>query len=175
MGHMVTGGLDKPALEKEWVGAEVRLKLNDADKATWAGLGWTIRPFVYYDKLLVAWTLVKGLPQIKDIFQAIAIDATFQSGLWLRLKSKITDTEVIVTHTPQRLGGLDIFAWMPYFNEVRFASADWNNLTLTRNMRVTACFKMAEDPSRRPREGKHYLSELHTFRAQFPQYKDTRF
>jgi hypothetical protein len=168
--------LDKAALEKEWAAAEARLKLNPVDKATWMSLGWTIRPYVYYDKILVAWSLVKGQPQVKDIFQAIAVDASFQGGLWVRLKSKVTDTEIVLTNTPQRLSPtLDIFGWMPFFTEVRYISADWNNLTLPRNMRLNACFKMVDDPMRNPREGKHYLSELHTFRERFPQYSDTRF
>lgn len=176
MGTAVLTPADKATFEKEWAAAEARLKLGAEDKAKWMALGYTIRPYVYYDKILVAWTLVKGQPQIKDIFQAIAVDATFQGGLWVRLKSKVTDTEVILTHTPQRLTkDLDIFGWLPYFNEVRFASADWNNHTLPRSMRLNACFKMGANPAPRPKENSHFLSELHAFREQFPQYRDTRF
>lgn len=175
MGNAMTGQ-DKAMLEKEWIAAEARLKLSPADKAKWAGLGCTIRPYVYYDKLLVAWHLVKGQPQVKDIFQAVSVDANFQGGLWVCLRSKVTNEEITLTHTPQRLSAdLDIYGWMPFFNEVRYASADWNNLKLPRNMRLTACFKMVDNPDVRAREGQDYLSELHIFRERFPQYSDTRF
>lgn len=176
MGNNNTG-LDKVQLEREWANAEARLKLSKEDRNKWAEMGYTIRPFVYFDKILVAWTVVKGEPQVKDIFTVTSLDASFQGGVWVKAKGKVSGHEALFTHTPQRLApGLDIFAWVPYFNEMRFASQDWNNLSLPRHMRLSMCFKMEGNPlDIRLREGAHYLSELHVFRSEFPQYANTKF
>lgn len=173
----VLGQTDKATLERDWANAEARLKLNKLDKASWSAMGHTIRPHVYYDKILVVWQYAKGQPQVKDIFTTVAVDGSFQDGLWVMLRSKITGHESVVTHTPQRLTpDLEIFAWVPFFNEVRFVSQDWNNVNLPRNLRMGLCLKMREDPRKvRLREGVDYLSELHVFRETFPQYSDTRF
>lgn len=171
-------GLDKATLEKEWANTEARLKLGKADKAKWGELSYTVRPYVYFDKILIVWTVVKGQPQVKDIFTVTSIDASFQGGLWVKAKSKVTGFESVINHEPRRLAtGLDVFAWLPFFNEVRYANpVDWNNPTAPRNLRLSACFKMTQSPDTRLlREGVHYLSELHVFRDRFPQYADTRF
>lgn len=170
-------GLDKGTLEKEWANAEARLKLGKDDRAAWNKLTYTVRPYVYFDKILIVWTFEKDQPQVKDIFTVTSLDASFQDGLWVRAKSKVTGYEALLTHTPRRLApGLDVFAWLPFFNELRFQSADWNNPAAPRNLRLAVCFKMQEHPqATRLHEGVRYLSELHTFREQFPQFRDTRF
>lgn len=170
-------GLDKATLEKEWANTEARLRLNREDKGTWDALGHTIRPHVYFEKILIVFTALKGEPQIKDIFTAVAMDGSFQGGLWVRMKSKVTGVETILNHAPQRLApGLGIFAWVPFFNEVRF-TADERNPNSPRNLRMSACFKMTEDPHGAGllREGLDYLCELHVFRSRFSQYASTRF
>ena len=169
--------IDKSALEREWAEDEARLKLEPEDRETWNRLGFVIRPFVYFDKILIAWSYQDGLPVIKDIFTVLYMDGSFQGGLWVRIKSKTTGVESVLRHQPQRLApGLDIFAWLPFFNEVRFVSANWNNPTLSRAARLSACFRMVGDPRREALlSGRDYLSELHVFREQFPQYSQTRF
>lgn len=170
-------GLDKPTLEKDWANEIARLKLSRDDRAVWMRLGHTIRPYVYFDKILLVWTYDRGVAQILDVFTVTTVDASFQGGLWIRALSKTTNNETIITHEPRRLApGLDVFAWVPFFNEVRYVSADWNNPAAPRNLRVSCCLKMIEDPLQgKLRDNQHYLSELHTFRAQHPQFRSTRF
>lgn len=167
--------LDKSALEREWVANEARLTLSPEDRIAWDTLRYTMRPFAYYDKIFIVWTLVKGEPQVKDILTVNAIDASFRDGLWVRLESDVTKQEYIVGNRPRRLGNLGVFAWLPFFNEVRFVSADWNNLTAPRNLRLSICFKMRHKFEEMLEERTDYLTELHAFRSRWPQYRDTRF
>lgn len=169
-------GQDKATLEKEWANAEAR-KLGKDDKAAWQRLGHTVRPFVYFDKILVVWTLKKGEPQVLDIFTVNGVDVDFTSGVTINASGKVSGHDITITQYPQRLApGINVFTWLPYFNEIRYSSQNWDNPSLPRALRLSACFKMTEDPRReRLREGIHYLSELHVFREQFPQYADTRF
>ena len=81
-------GQDKATLEKDWAAAEARLRLSRDDKAAWNTLGYTVRPYVYFDKILVVWTIIKGEPQVKDIIAVTDIDGSFQGGLWVKAKSK---------------------------------------------------------------------------------------
>ena len=170
------GGIDKATYEKEWANTEARARLNDTDKAKWAEMGHTIRPFAWWNKIFIVWTYVKGQPQIKEIFNTVSMDASFTDGVWVKLKSTITDRETIITQYPTRLApGLDLFAWVPYFNELRFASAEWSNPSLPRSLRMSVCFKSKFDPDKTSREGIDFISELHVFRERFPQYRETRF
>lgn len=171
-----SAAIDKGALERGMASAEVRSKLSAQDRSTWEGLRWTVRPYVYYDKILIAWGLTSGQPEILDVFTVEGIECSFQQGLWARLRSRQTGKEVIVTHTPRRLAPeLRIFAWLPFFNEVRFHGPDWNNPSSPKNLRVSMCFKMPMSPKEPLREGVQHLSEMHVFRDQWPQYSHTKF
>lgn len=176
MGNESNPGIDKAGYEKVWANHAARLHLSEADKTLWHASRYTMRPFVYFDKILIAWTVLKGVPQIKDILHVTSLDASFQDGIWLRVQSKVhKGPEHMVTHVPRRLPGLEIFAWLPYFNELRYASAQWEDPSLPKNLRLAVCFKMRSKPDFPLVEGEDYLSELHTFREQFPQYAHTRF
>lgn len=179
MGSIATGGIDRPALEKQWANQEARLKLGKEDKALWDAARYTVRPYVYYNKVLIVWAVIKGQPQIKEIFKVVGIDSNFQDGIWLRLYAEVAKREVLVTHSPRKLlPNINVFAWVPFFNELRFVSADWEDHNARRNLRLHACFKMHNSGDERNAalaEGRDYLSELHVFREQWPQYSDTRF
>lgn len=178
MGKHISG-IDRPDLEKQWANYEARTKLSAEDKALWDSSAHTIRPYVYYDKVLIAWTVIQGQPQIKEVFKATGLDVSFQDGIWMHLDATIAARRVTVNHTPRRmLPDLDIIAWVPYFNEARFGSSDWNDLAAKKNLRLCGCFKMRSsgDDLRVPLvEGQHYLSELHVFRDLWPQYRSTYF
>lgn len=176
MGSVSSGnGFDRAAYEKEWANAEARLKLSSDDKAFWDTCKYTVRPFVYFDKILIVWSALKGQPQIKDILAVTSVDGSFQDGLWVRMRSKVTQQEFVVNHTPRKLPGLDIFAWVPFFNELRYVSASWDDPMAPRNLRLSVCFKMRHKPDDMLVENEVYLSELHVFRDRFPQYANTRF
>jgi hypothetical protein len=177
MGNEV-GGIDKAdraGYEKAWANQSARRTLNDEDKNLWAVARYTVRPYVYFDKILIAWSIVKGSPQVKDVLTVTALDASFQDGVWIKVRSKVSQRESLLTHAPRKLEGLSIFAWVPFFNELRFASSDWSDPAATKNLRLSACFKMQQRPDDVLQEGVDYLSELHVFREKFPQYANTRF
>lgn len=167
--------LDKGSLEREWANHEARLHLSPEDRSVWDALKYTVRPFVYYGKIFIVWHLVKGEPQVKDILNTVGIDASFRDGLWVRLRSEVTKEEFVITHKPRRLPGTGVFVWLPFFNEMRFVSADWMDPMAPRNLRLSVCFKMRHKHEEILEEGTDYLTELHTFRSRWPQYKDTRF
>jgi hypothetical protein len=178
MGNAVQGrGIDRDHYEKQWANHEARLKLSPEDKMLWDAARHTFRPYVYFDKVLVVWSVIKGEPQIKEVFKIEGLETSFQDGIWLRLQAQIAKRTVTLSHTPRRmLPDLDIIAWVPYFNELRYASGDWEDLDSRKNLRLHACFKMrAQYPGTTLNEGQDYLSELHVFRAQFPQYAAVRF
>lgn len=167
--------LNKGALEREWASYEARLHLPSQDRADWDTLRFTTRPFAYYDKIFVAWHVHKGEPHVKDILTVVGLDASFREGLWVRLQSEVRKQEFIVSHRPRRLFDLNVFAWIPFFNELRYVSADWNDPAASRNLRLSMCFKMRHKYEEMLEEGVDYLSELHNFRSRWPQYRDTRF
>lgn len=177
MGSEIAGGvIDRSGYEKKWANEASRLSLSSDDKSLWSASRYTMRPFVYFDKILIAWDVVKGEPRIKNILNVIGMDASFQDGIWVKLQSKTQPgADILITHTPRRLPGLDVFAWVPYFVEVRFVSADWETPNSNKNLRLSACLKMRERPDSVLRENCDYISELHSFRAQFPKYASTRF
>lgn len=176
MGNSGTGGIDKNSLEKQWAGREARLKLSPDDRALWNSSQCTIRPFVYFDKIMIAWSVEKGQPQVKEVFKVNALDVSFQDGIWLRMHAEIANRDIVINHTPRRLlPDLKVFGWVPFFNELRFVSADWADVDARKNLRLTACFKTVQSDGAPLREGAHYISALHAFREQWPQYADTRF
>lgn len=176
MGRVDSGEINKPALERQWATQAARKGLNRDDRALWESSRYTVRPYVYFDKVLIAWTVVKGQPQIKEIFKVIGLDVSFQDGLQVRLYAEVAKTETLITHTPHRLlPNLDVFGWVPYFNEVRYASGNWDDPLSKKNLRLCVCLKMLDRGADRVPEGQHVLSELHVFREQWPQYADTRF
>jgi len=168
---------DKAKLEKTWANYAARHNLRDAERALWNSFQYTLRPYVYYDKILIAWTVVKGEPQVKDVFTVVSIETSFQDGIWLHMRSKVNShaADHLMTHTPRMLPGLNIFGWVPFFNELRFTSARWEDPTLPKNLRLAVCFKMRNAPGKLLTENEEYISELHVFRDRFPQYASTRF
>lgn len=170
-----TSGINKDALEKQWAQQAARQGLSPEDRNIWNELRYTFRPWVYHDKILIAWAYASGEPVIKDIFNVVNLDVSFQDGIWLKLVSKVHKSrEVSVTHTPRPLPGLKVFAWVPFFVDARFVSADWDKPEAPRSLRVAACFKMAGRPDILS-PGQDHLSELHVFRETFPQYRSTYF
>ena len=165
---------EKSGYEKEWANNEARLKLSSEDRAIWNCCKCTIRPHVYFDKIFIVWSVKQGVPEILDVLTVESVDATFEMGIWVHAASKLTKAKHVITHTPRRLPGLDVFVWVPFFNEIRFASNDWNDVTAPRSLRVSLCFK-TRDNKQRLVEGQHYVTELHVFRDQWPQYASTRF
>jgi hypothetical protein len=178
MGIAGQGGIDKTALEKQWANQEARSKLSKQDRTLWDAARHTVRPYVYFDKVLIVWTAVQGQPVIKEILKVSGLETSFQDGIWLRMHAEIAGRDITINHCPRRLlPNLDIFGWVPFFNEMRYASADWDDPGAKRNLRLHTCFKMRSD-SRDIRdvvEGHDYISELHVFRAIWPQYASTRF
>jgi hypothetical protein len=175
-----SGQLDRPTLEKQWANQEALMKLSKEDRALWSTSRYTFRPFVYFDKIMVVWTVIKGQPQIKEVLKVVGIEASFQDGIWLRMQAEVAKREIMINHSPRRiLPGLDVIAWVPYFNELRFVGPDWDDPSTKRNLRLHACFKMRTrgdvDPGSVIAEGHDFISELHVFREQFPQYASTRF
>jgi hypothetical protein len=169
-------GIDRSALEKRWANEQARLTMQtEEDKALWAACRYTVRPFVYYNKILLAWRPVKGQPVIQEVLTVTDINVNFQTGTWVHMKGRVSGQEVVITQVPRRiLPNLDIVAWMPYFNEMRYSSQDWENPLSTRNLRLSACFKTRDKPDLIV-EGQDYLTELHMFRERFPQYSKTSF
>jgi hypothetical protein len=181
MGSGISGSdIDRPALEKQWANQEARAKLSREDRILWDDSRYTVRPFVYYNKVLVVWSVIKGQPQIKEILKVVGIEASFQDGIWLRLYAEVAKREVMINHTPRKLlPSIDVIGWTPFFNELRYVARDWNDNNPRRNLRLHACFKTRGRGDITPdsvlSEGQDFLSELHVFREQFPQYIDTRF
>lgn len=169
-------GLDKPRYEKEWASQEARLKLDATGRHLWDSSRHTVRPYLYYNKIFIAWGIdANGEVVVRDVFTVISMDATFRDGFWIKLRDR-NRREHLITHTPRLLGDTDIFAWVPYFNECRWHSNDWSDPAAPKSLRLAVCFKMQSDPQCLPllRE-QDYLSELHHFRQQFPQFAKTRF
>lgn len=178
MGTAVRGGIDRPLLEKRWANYEARQTLSAEDRGLWDACQYTVRPYVYFNKVLIAWSVVQGQPQIKEIYRVVGLDVSFQDGIWLRMHAEVARRDVTINHVPRKLPGADVIAWVPYFNEVRFCSPDWDDPDANRNLRLHACFKMrdrADTQGAFIQEGRDHLSELHVFRALWPTYKDVRF
>jgi hypothetical protein len=167
-------GLDKVRYEKEWAAQEARLRLDSESRSKWEASTYTFRPFIYYKKILVAWEQRGASIVVKDVFTVVSMDANFREGVWVKVRDQ-SGKEHIITHTPRLLGDSNIFAWIPYFNEVRWHAGDWTDPTAPKSLRLAACFKMQYSPNDPLLDGQEYLSELHVFRHRFPEYAKTRF
>lgn len=174
MGSRQSGVIDKSAYEKQWASHEARQKLSKEDRHLFETARHTFRPYVYFDKVLVAWTMVQGEPRIKEVFKVVGIDVSFQEGIWLTMYAEVAKRELRISHSPRPLLDLGVFAWVPFFNELRYASPDWEDPDARKNLRLHACFKTPSSPDHTV-EGHTYLTELHTFRETWPQYAKTRF
>jgi hypothetical protein len=170
------GGINKAAYEKNWANHAARLNLDDEGKSLWNSSKYTVRPHVYFDKIMIAWMMVKGSPQVKEVFHVTGADLSLQDGVWVKMQPQIAKGLAhLVTHVPRQLPGLKVFAWVPYFIELRYASIDWDNPNAPKALRLPVCFKMQEMPAHPHMESLDYLTELHVFRDMFPQYANTRF
>ena len=167
-------GLDKVHYEKEWAAQEARLRLDTESRSKWESAAYTFRTFVYFKKILVAWQKHGTEIVVKNVFTVISMDANFREGIWVRVRDR-DNKEHVITHTPRLLGDVNVFAWVPYFNEVRWHASDWSDPTSPKALRLAACFKTQFSPHEPLHEGQDYLSELHVFRSQFPQFAKVRF
>lgn len=172
MGEIVSP--DKATLEKRWAHTSVMFSCPEEEKAVWAPLRYTQRPFVYFDKIFIIWAYVNGLPQVRDVLVVTNVTLSFQTGTWLHIESKLTKAVQVVTHAPRQLLGHRVFAWVPFFLETRFVARDWADPAAPRHLKLQACFKSAASREQ-ILEGVDYILELHEFRSAFPTYKDTRF
>lgn len=163
-------------LEFTWANGAVREATPD-DADAFQGLRHGSRMFVYPDKLLIAWSLDAGLHDgvtIHNVYRVTGIDCDFLEGIRLVLCDQ-QDQRHLISHVPIRLPGLDVFLWMPAFNEVRFTPKDWFKPMRPTQFRVGLNFKQTRSLAGGPEEGCHYFSELVDFRRRFPHLSDLRF
>jgi hypothetical protein len=179
MGSDTTGrattGLDRAAWEKRWANEEVQLRGSDTDKRLWAACRYVTRPFAYFDKLFVVWRCEQGKPVIREVLTVTNVTVNLQLGVWVHLYGKVSKKDFILTHTPRKFSpDFSVMGWVPFFSEFRYTGEDWENPASVRNLRLNVCFRMLDRPDRLV-EGQDYISELHDFRRDFSEYRDTKF
>lgn len=177
MGSSNLAGSSRPNIreyESKWASAEALTKLSKSDYMTWTQLRYVIRPYCYFNKIFIGWTLQHGVPSVKDVFTVVGLDVSFQEGVWVRLRSATSAREVIINHTPRKLPNVEVFMWTPFVNEFRYAGPDWEDPNSPKHLRISSCLRMQHGPEFLE-EGADYVWELHEFRHRFPQFKDTRF
>jgi len=165
---------ERTRYEQIWAGQMARENLNPQDLLLWEQCRQVIRPHAYYNKIYVVWSLQGGAPVVRDVLAVVEASLALQTGIHIHLASRETRDNYVITASPSRIGNFEIFAWVPYFNEVRFAGRDYSKPG-GRNVRTTLCFKTFAPVGAPPVEGQDYISELHVFRKDWPAHADTRF
>jgi hypothetical protein len=167
-------GLEKTQLEKSWAEHEATNKLTPTEFALWKRMGHLFKPVAYHHKIFIAWTMQGDTPQVKEVFTVQSVDCSFQAGMWITVYAKVANTHFTLDYTPRLLPGVDIFGWLPHFNEARYVSRDWSDMSQPMALRMNLCLRMMVTPERL-QENRDYIQEVHVFREMFPQYSETKF
>jgi hypothetical protein len=162
--------------EHNWANWLVRQHASPEDHSEWATLRRSTRLHVYADKVLIAWQLPYEAeePVILNSFHVTGVSLDFERGLMLVLRDAKEQAHLI-DYRPTRVAGLEVFAWTPSFNELRWTPTEWRKAASPRVLRMGLNVKQRADLVGGPAWDAQYLTDINAFRNQFPHLADQRF
>jgi hypothetical protein len=165
---------DKLRYEHNWASRALK-NLGDKDLSeAWHTHRCVKRSNLFLNRVLVAWHVVDGDVKVQHVFKVVGCGLSFTEGPWVVLQDEAQHRYVIGT-VPCRLGGLNVFPWLPRFNDVRFTPTEWDNANSPPMLRIAMVYRQGHDLKDGPVEGVDYLSDLNDFKRQAPKYRDARF
>lgn len=169
-----TRQIDKPQLERLWTQKAAKDTLSPQDYMLWQELGSTHRLYVGIGRTLLVWQADNGVPSPVCGVHIESANASFGQGFKLSLR-RHDNWVAQISHTPTKLPGLPLFAWVPCFSEVRWAPIDYDQPEGQRYLTVPLCIKMQSNPAKGLVEGDIYVSSVMQFRQDWPQLKNLQF
>lgn len=157
--------------EHNWANRAVKDGLPTATKALWHTFRHASRVHAFPHRTYVVWHLVDGLPVVLDTVRIADVSLSLERGVTVLLKLSKELGCQLVSSTPSKLPGLDVFFWVPAFNEVRWCPNDWNDHGSARILRIALNFKQMRSLANGPVEGAHYLNELEDLRKLYPDFR----
>lgn len=174
--HKPNVGLDKPALEREWI-EWLAQAFQGAQRRLWNRLGYVHRLAARDNSTYIIWEVVDGSPLVRDYATVVDMVASFKQGLCVKLCLS-SDPQVIntkhfeVSHAPVQLNNYPLFMWIPFFNEMRFASYFWSNPQAARELQFSLCVKQQSDSETVLVNGEFHVTLLSKFQKQWPNIEN---
>lgn len=154
---------ERSRLEKHRALQAAEQFLENKDFSDWRACAQNVRYKTHRNRTFLVWEVVEGQPVIIDTFRSVDIEASFNDGLRILMRSVSDEFEMWVTHRPQRLANYGVFLHVPFLPDTTFLDSPGKRQTL----RVPIVFKMAEDPARLV-EGVDYMTDVMTYTTLFP-------
>lgn len=160
-------------LEHSWANRAIKDNGSPVDRGLWSNFRYSSRTHTHEKKRYVAWHLVDGKVEILDVLRLECASLSLDYGIGLTL-SRRDGTRHAVTSTPSRPQGLDVFFWVPAFNDVRWLPTTFADAGSERLLRVAMNFKQARG-CKPAVEGTHYVEEFAEFMKHHPEHETTNF
>jgi hypothetical protein len=158
--------IDKHVHELLWANAEAA-KGSYAD--LWYQFKSTNRVHGSVGSRFVLWQATPDGPAILQTFAIEDIGAEPASGVWFDMRGAWGAFQI--THTPTLLPGSSVFAWVPFFTDLRWVPSDFLDLNGPRRLTAPICIKTATNPLTDLAEGDHYLTARSDLLKRFPNLK----
>ena len=163
---------ERAALEKR-LAYEFASRLPAQTHMNWAACRHTTRHIVYYDSIFVLWQAFMAEPMIVGSLRIIDIRASFIHGIELHIEFNDSKSKgsIWVGHAPTDvLGDGRVFAHVPYKPDISFLERVESGPYV---LRVPVVFRTQGNPNDM-QEGELQVSQVGSFRAAFPQFKEIR-
>jgi hypothetical protein len=169
-----------PSTEIDWglkddllAESDAREYLSDPHLALWKEVTSKTRTHIYSNRIFVVWTFDDiGKVQVLDALFMGKFAASFDQGVAVQIYSKEQNLVQVLDQKPQRLFEYDIFAWLPYRNNLQWKPHPHDE---RRKHLCSGLTLRLRSPTTEEIPGHHYLNDVGHFRKQFQQFANQKF
>lgn len=136
--------------------------LDPASRALWFSFQSATRLNAFPTKDFIVWRRMSGAIDIVDVVRMRDASVSLTRGLVLTFERR-NGSSFLVTETPSKPEGLDVFFWVPGVTEVRWCPTDWGVPSTPRSLRVAFNAKTARSFIDDPAEGAQYIQSQRDF------------
>jgi hypothetical protein len=152
---------------------DAREYLSDSHFSLWKEVASKTRTHIHANRIFVVWTFNDvGELQVLDSLVMGNFAASFQEGVAVQIHSKATLLVQVLDQKPQRLFSYDIFAWLPYRNNLQWKPHPHDD---RRKHLCSGLTLRLRSPITEELPGHHYINDVGRFRKQFPQFANKKF
>ena len=124
MNLRTNGPLDKRVYETLWARHMAATTLTQADHKTWLSYRSVDKIYLGSSDRLVVWQRIAGRNQAVKHLRFVGMELC---GGELTYTFSCDKTTFVVDHFPKWFSDLQVFLWIPHFNEMRNQPDDWNH------------------------------------------------
>lgn len=163
---------ERAALEKQ-LAYEFASKLPPEEHLNWAACRHTSRNLIQFSSIFVLWQQFMSEPMIVGSLKVTDVSASFKEGLQVHIEyhDSVSSGKVWIGHAPTDfLGNGRVFAHIPFKPEVTYHTRTGGT---PYTLRLPIVFRTQGNPND-PLEGELQVSQVGSFRAAYPQFKEIR-